>query len=223
LKQDSIQSSKIFAIKVHTLGEKTDDLRKALHANPQTKVLIERLKKNDLIKGYLLDSDSGLLLFKNCVVIPNNTDLQLDIVQQRHDAPLAGHPGQGKTLELVQRDFYWANMTQFIKDYVSSCYLCNCNKNIHHKQHGFLKPLSIPDGPWTSISMDFITQLPTSNSHDSILVVVDRFTTMGVFIKTHSTETLVDLAYLFISNIFSKHGLPSDIISDKGSLFVSSF
>ena len=115
------------------------------------------------------------------MVIPNNTDLQLDMVQQRHDAPLAGHPCQGKTLELVQRDFYWANMTQFIKDYVSSFYLCNRNKNIYHKQHGFLKPLSIPDGPWASISMDFITQLPTLNSHDSILVVVDRFTKMGVY------------------------------------------
>ena len=46
---------------------------------------------------------------------------------------------------------------------------------------------------------------------------------MGVFIKTHSTATLVDLAHLFISNIFSKHDLASDIISDRGSLFVSSF
>ncbi|MBW0499072.1 hypothetical protein O181_038787 [Austropuccinia psidii MF-1] len=31
------------------------------------------------------------------------------------------------------------------------------------------------------------------------------------------------LAHLFIKNIFSKHGLPSSIVSDRGPLFVSSF
>ncbi|MBW0506266.1 hypothetical protein O181_045981 [Austropuccinia psidii MF-1] len=35
--------------------------------------------------------------------------------------------------------------------------------------------------------------------------------------------TSLDLAQLFIKNIFSKHGLSSSIVSDRGSLFVSSF
>ncbi|MBW0557037.1 hypothetical protein O181_096752 [Austropuccinia psidii MF-1] len=71
--------------------------------------------------------------------------------------------------------------------------------------------------------MDFITQLPLSNSFDSILVIVDRFSKMAVFIPKMSSTTSLDLAHLFINNIFSKHGLPSRIFSDRGSLFVSSF
>ncbi|MBW0508429.1 hypothetical protein O181_048144 [Austropuccinia psidii MF-1] len=71
--------------------------------------------------------------------------------------------------------------------------------------------------------MDFITQLPPSNSFDSILVIVDRFSKMAVFIPTMSSITSLDLAHLFINHIFSKHGLPSNIVSDRGSLFVSSF
>ncbi|MBW0579836.1 hypothetical protein O181_119551 [Austropuccinia psidii MF-1] len=114
-------------------------------------------------------------------------------------------------------------MTQFIKDYVSSCQQCSRNKNIHHKKFGFLKPLPIPNGPWICLSMDFITQLPLSNSFDSILVIVDRFSKMVVFIPTMSSITSLDLAHLFIKNIFSKHGLPFSIFSDRGSLFVSSF
>ncbi|MBW0587339.1 hypothetical protein O181_127054 [Austropuccinia psidii MF-1] len=74
-------------------------------------------------------------------------------------------------------------MTQFIKDYVSSCQQCSRNKNIHHKKFGFLKPLPIPNGPWICLSMDFITQLPLSNSFDSILVIVDRFSKMAVFFQ----------------------------------------
>ncbi|MBW0574005.1 hypothetical protein O181_113720 [Austropuccinia psidii MF-1] len=71
------------------------------------------------------------------------------------------------------------------------------------------------------LSMDFITQLPLSNSFDSILVIVDRFSKMAVFIPTMSSITSLYLAHLFIKNIFSKHGLPSIIVSDRGSLFVS--
>ncbi|MBW0544585.1 hypothetical protein O181_084300 [Austropuccinia psidii MF-1] len=114
-------------------------------------------------------------------------------------------------------------MTQFIKDYVSSCQQCSRNKNIHHKKFGLLKPLPIPNCPCICLSMDFITQLPLSNSFDSILVIVDRFSKMAVFIPTMSSITSLDLAHLFIKNIFSKHGLPSSIISDRGPLFVSSF
>ncbi|MBW0560255.1 hypothetical protein O181_099970 [Austropuccinia psidii MF-1] len=114
-------------------------------------------------------------------------------------------------------------MNQIIKDYVSSCQQCSRNKNIHHKKFGLLKPLQIPSGPWNSLSMDFITQLPLSSNFDSILVVVDRFSKMAIFIPTYSTITALDLAQIFINHVFSKHGLPISIVSDRGSLFVSSF
>ncbi|MBW0484884.1 hypothetical protein O181_024599 [Austropuccinia psidii MF-1] len=38
-----------------------------------------------------------------------------------------------------------------------------------------------------------------------------------------SSITSLDLSHLFIKNIFSKHGLLSSIVSDRGPLFVSSF
>ncbi|MBW0511526.1 hypothetical protein O181_051241 [Austropuccinia psidii MF-1] len=71
--------------------------------------------------------------------------------------------------------------------------------------------------------MDFITQLPLSNSFDSILVIVDRFSKMAVFIPTMSAIAPLELAHLFIQNIFSKHELCQSIVSDRGSLFISSF
>ncbi|MBW0478143.1 hypothetical protein O181_017858 [Austropuccinia psidii MF-1] len=114
-------------------------------------------------------------------------------------------------------------MTQFIKDYVSSCQQFSRNKNIHHKKFGFLKPLPISNSPWICLSMNFITQLPLSDSFDSILVIVDSFSKMEVFIPTMSSITSLDLAHSFIKNIFSKHGLPSSIISNRCSLFASSF
>ncbi|MBW0548166.1 hypothetical protein O181_087881 [Austropuccinia psidii MF-1] len=114
-------------------------------------------------------------------------------------------------------------MTQFIKDYLSSCQQCSRKKDVNHKNFGLLKHLPIPNGPWMFQSMDFIIQLPLSNSFDSILVIVDRFSNMAAFIPTISSITSLDLAHLFIKNIFSKHGLPSSIVRDRGSIFVSSF
>ncbi|MBW0509257.1 hypothetical protein O181_048972 [Austropuccinia psidii MF-1] len=114
-------------------------------------------------------------------------------------------------------------MTQFIKDYVSSCQECSGNKNIHHKDFGLLKPLPIQNGPWICLSMDFITQLPLSNSFDSILVIVDRFSKMAVFIPTKFLITLLYLALIFIKNIFSKNSLPSSLLVIEVHFFVSSF
>ncbi|MBW0484137.1 hypothetical protein O181_023852 [Austropuccinia psidii MF-1] len=70
--------------------------------------------------------------------------------------------------------------------------------------------------------MDFITQLPLSNSFDCIVVVVDRFSKMIIFIPAYKPITALDLAQIFINHFFSKHGLPSSIVSDRRSLLASS-
>src|ERR1700742_4725911 len=46
---------------------------------------------------------------------------------------------------------------------------------------------------------------------------------MSCFIPTHGTLDANGLAHLYLLHIFSKHGIPSDIVSDRGSLFTSSF
>ncbi|MBW0589321.1 hypothetical protein O181_129036, partial [Austropuccinia psidii MF-1] len=71
--------------------------------------------------------------------------------------------------------------------------------------------------------MDFITQLPLSKDFDLILVVAYRFSKMGIFLPAYGTITSLDLPQIFINHVFSKHGLPASIFSDRGSLFISSF
>jgi hypothetical protein len=82
---------------------------------------------------------------------------------------------------------------------------------------------SITEHPWNSIMMHFITQLPTSSSFNSILIIVDQFTKMGLFIPTITTLSAEGLADLIITWVIEKHGTPADIISDCGVLFVSNF
>ncbi|MBW0551073.1 hypothetical protein O181_090788 [Austropuccinia psidii MF-1] len=188
-----------------------ESLQRMLWQNSQYRSILQELGKGKSVQDYSLDSSSQLILFNNLVVVPNDPTIQLSILQKGNDSPLAGHPGQEKTLKLVKRDFHWSSMTQFLKDYVSSCQQCSRNKNIYHKKFGLLKPLPIANGPWICLSMDFITQFPLPNSFDSILVIVERFSKMAVFIPNISSITSLDLAHLSIKYIFSKHGLPSSI------------
>ncbi|MBW0573543.1 hypothetical protein O181_113258 [Austropuccinia psidii MF-1] len=166
IKQDEIQPSRYFAVNVESFENLIDSIQKALWQYPQYRSILQDLGKGKSIQDYSLDSSSKLLLFKDRVVVPNNPTIQLRILQKCHDSPLAERPGQEKTLKRVKRDSHWSGMTQFIKDYVSSCQKCSRNKNIHHKNFGLLKPLPIPNGPWICLSMDFITQLPLSNPFD---------------------------------------------------------
>jgi hypothetical protein len=46
---------------------------------------------------------------------------------------------------------------------------------------------------------------------------------LTVFIPTRKDNDTKDLIRQFIVNVFSKHGLPLDITSDQGAVFVSSF
>jgi len=71
--------------------------------------------------------------------------------------------------------------------------------------------------------MDFIEQLPSSSGFTAILVVVDRLSKQAIFIPTYDTITSMQLAQLFVLHVFSKHGVPSHVTSDRGTEFVSHF
>jgi hypothetical protein len=71
--------------------------------------------------------------------------------------------------------------------------------------------------------MDFVTGLPESKGKDSILVVVDRLSKMKHYIACHTTTGSGDLAGLYVNHIWKLHGLPTSILSDRGTQFTSKF
>ena len=40
--------------------------------------------------------------------IPEDRDLQMEIICLHHDTPIPGHPGTEKTLELMQCSYTWS-------------------------------------------------------------------------------------------------------------------
>ena len=169
-----------------------------------------------------INSD-GLLLITDRIYLPDDQQLRLQALKNCHDALPSGHPGQKGTFELLSREFYWPKMRDDVARYVRNCEVCQRIKSARHSPYGHLKPLQIPQARWTSVSMDFITGLPLANTFDMILVVVDRLTKMAHFVPCQSNLDAAGFARLYLCHIYKLHGLPLDIVSDRGSVFTSGF
>jgi hypothetical protein len=165
----------------------------------------------------------GGIIYKDGLIYVPKGEARLAILNARHDALAAGHYGNQKTYELISRDFWWPGMRAYIKHYIETCDICNRAKAKRHKPTGLLHPLPISKGPWSSVTLDFIVQLPESDGFNAILVVVCRYTKMAHFIPCRTEIDAAKTAQLFIDHVFRLHGTPDEIISDRGPQFASKF
>src|SRR5260221_268275 len=163
------------------------------------------------------------LLFHNRLYVPDEGMLCMQIIHNHHDHTTAGHFRETKTTELIRYRYHWPGLKCMVKDYVGSCTSCMHTKARCHKPYGLLKQLPIPIHPWESVLMDFIEQLPVSDGFTAILVVVDRLTKQSLFIPTFNTIDAPQVARLFLTHVFSKHGIPGHVTSNRSAEFVSHF
>ena len=127
--------------------------------------------------------DAGILFYQGRIYIPDQDNLWLDLVKKFHDHQTTGHPRYLKTKQLLTAGHWWPGMAQFIKKYVNGCAPCQQNKT---NTHLTIPPLNLIISretlPFKQISYDLITNLPTSNDFDSLLVMVDHGLSKGVIL-----------------------------------------
>ena len=73
-------------------------------------------------------------------------------------------------------------LRQEVGKYIRSYTACAIAK-MTTKKHGLYTSLPTPDGPWESISMDYMLGLPSTKwGNDYVFVVVERFSKMAILV-----------------------------------------
>jgi hypothetical protein len=151
--------------------------------------------------------EDGLLYHLHRLYVPDNEALRSELFACFHEDPLAGHFGEKRTLELIQRHYHWPKIENYIGRRVATCARCQFANARRHRPYGKLQPLPAPEGPWQELTMDFITDLPPSKARgciwDATLVIIDRYSKMALYIPAEKSWKAKDLADAFIERVIS--------------------
>jgi hypothetical protein len=161
-------------------------------------------------------SEEGVLMHKELVCIPAG-DIRQNLLREVHDTMVGGHIGPAKMhVRLTQLGLYWRRMGADCRRYTKGCSTCLRVKPSNQKPMGLLHQLTVPQGRWERIGIDFITDLPPSGEagYDAIMSVIDHLTKRAHFIPYHKATGAEATAQLFIERYFPLHGIPSSIVSD---------
>ena len=99
--------------------------------------------------------------------------------------------------------------------------MCARNKGSNRPPSGLLQPLEVHGRPWSYIALDFVTGLPSSQGKTTILTIINCFSKAANFIPLDKVLSSSETADLLVKHVVSLHGIPSEVVSDRGPQFIS--
>nr|GEX42662.1 putative reverse transcriptase domain-containing protein [Tanacetum cinerariifolium] len=139
----------------------------------------------------------GTLCLNERSWLPCYGDLRSVIMRESHKSKYSVHPSSDKMYQDIKKLYWWHNMKANIATYISKCLTCARVKAGHQRPLGLLVHPEIPEWKWDNITIDFITELPkSSQSFDTIWVIVDRLTKSAHFLPIRENDPLDKLARL---------------------------
>ena len=166
--------------------------------------------------------EEGILFRHNRLRVPDN--MITEVIREVHDQPSSSHPGIHRCVELIKRYYYFPQLRATVERYIRNCYTCQRIKPPRDKKNGLLHPLPIPDQRWKDLSMDLIIGLPKSRGFNAIFTICCRLSKHRLYIPCSDEDegtSAKSLADLVLKEVYRHRGLPTTIISDRGTQFVS--
>ena len=167
------------------------------------------------------------MLFEELLYVSKN--LRKKIIQNHHDESLQDHTDAVKTLEKIQRNYYFSDMRKQIEKLTRECDLCQRNKYERHKSYEYLHSLKSSNKSRQFISMNFITKLSlsihsiTAIIYDFILITVNKLTKSTKFTSfQESTDTEIFIK-IFMKVVIANKEIFEEVISNKDKLFTSKY
>ncbi|KAJ9563166.1 hypothetical protein OSB04_008326 [Centaurea solstitialis] len=204
----------------------------------QVEVVKEGNHKRKRIKGQvdqLIADSRGLLTRYGRVWVPVSCEARQTLLEEAHKSKFSIHPGATKMYRDLRTDYWWPGLggrgtekyekgRENVKNAQRQHSSNLAVKAEHHRPHGKLQPLEIPEWKWEHVTMDLVTGLPrTVSRHDAIWVIVDRLTKSAHFIAIKEASPSEELADIYVREIVARHEVPVTVISDRDVRFTSRF
>src|SRR6266446_2376767 len=97
------------------------------------------------------------------------------------------------------------------------------DEDLPYAEGGEADPQQVPDQFWQVISVDMIGELLDSKGYNAVLMVVDCLSKQIHTIPTVTSLDSAGVAWLFLEHVWRHHGLPEEVISNRGPAFISNF
>lgn len=188
------------------------------HQDEEIQQVLRRLEESgdkhfELRDGlvYRKNKDGELLFY-----VPRQ--MENNVIRTCHDD--LGHVGVDKVIGHITRVYWFPNLTERVKTYITNCLKCIEFSPKSGKAEGYLH--SIPKGniPFQTVHVDHYGPLEkTSRGYKFILSVVDAFTKFIKFYPCKSTKSEETIRHL--KDYFRTYSKPRRIISDRGTAFTS--
>lgn len=170
---------------------------------------------NDILHRYNTRPDGAELL----LVVP--VHLRSDVLAQLHDAPSAGHLGVSRTYDRIRRRFFWPGLYRSVRQYVAACDLCQRRKTPALRPAGTLQPIEVPDEPFFRVGLDLLGPFPVSATGNKWIAIATDYATRYAVTRALPTSCATDVADFLLHDIILRHGAPRQLITDRGSCFLS--
>lgn len=145
--------------------------------------------------------------------------LRWQIQRACHDD--VGHFSVDKTMDKVKADYWFPKVNKFIKKYVQSCLQCAHGKVPSGKRSGYLHPIPKVPTPFHTLHADHLGPFNDSKSKNKyILLIIDSFTKFIVLKAVRNTKS--NTTVKVFKEYFALFGVPTRLITDRGSSFTSS-
>ena len=139
------------------------------------------------------------------------------ILKEVHEG--ISHLGVHKTFDMLQKRFYWPGFHNAVENHCRTCEVCAKNKTVPRPRYP-MNPIKIVPEPFYMVSADIIGPLKTTRQGNKyILTVIDYYTKYAEAEALPNQEAVTVVKAL--EQIFSRHGIPSILLTDQGRNFES--
>src|SRR5688572_22623507 len=150
---------------------------------------------------------------KQHLIKPNEVPI---ILYNLHNDATGAHLGIELTYEKIKEHFYWPKMYEDIRTYIESCDSCQRRGRARRKER--LLPLKV-GAPFDKIGIDIKGPLPLTTKGNRYLVVAMDYFTKWPEAKAIPNAQAKTVARFIFDEIICRHGVPKEILSDRGTHF----